>query len=53
MYWVDGTTYKGQWEYGAQHGHGKLYLPNGEIKEGIFENNVYKGPIFEVGEDGQ
>ena len=53
MYWVDGTIYKGQWEFGVEHGHGKLHLPNGQIKDGLFENNIYKGAIFEKAEEGQ
>lgn len=26
-----------------QHGYGKLWLPDGQQKEGIFENNVFIG----------
>ena len=43
MYWVDGTIYKGEWQFGAQHGKGQLTLPNGLIKEGNFDNNQYVG----------
>ena len=41
MFWVDGTTYKGNWMHGAQHGKGTHTLPNGETKIGIFENNNF------------
>jgi hypothetical protein len=42
MYWNDGTIYKGEWQLGAQHGAGELILPNGEVKKGFFENNVFQ-----------
>ena len=41
MRWTDGSYYEGQWDAGIQHGVGKMVLPNGVIKEGIFENNVW------------
>ena len=47
MYWADGTVYKGQWEQGVHHGPGVLHLPNGEVKEGLFENNVYIGKVVD------
>ncbi len=43
MFWTDGSVYKGDWVKGIQHGFGKLILPDGTVKEGIFENNVYRG----------
>jgi hypothetical protein len=43
MYWTDGSVYKGEWHKGLQNGTGILILPDGTTKEGIFENNVYKG----------
>ena len=47
MHWLDGTVYCGKWMFGAQHGKGKLTLPDGDVKEGIFENNVYIGEVPE------
>ena len=41
MFWTDGTTYKGNWMFGAQHGKGIHTLPSGETKTGIFENNIF------------
>jgi hypothetical protein len=29
---------------GIQHGLGSMSFPDGRIKEGIFENNIYKQP---------
>ena len=45
MHWTDGTVYKGDWQFGAQHGKGLLILPDGDEKEGIIENNVYRESI--------
>ena len=45
MYWVDGSKYKGDWEQGVQHGFGEITLPDGKIKKGKFENNVYIGKV--------
>lgn len=45
MYWIDGSVYKGDWVKGVQHGLGCLTLPDGTIKEGPFENNVYMGKL--------
>jgi hypothetical protein len=42
MYWVDGTVYKGYWERGMQNGYGKMISPTGDVKEGLFENGVFK-----------
>jgi hypothetical protein len=36
--------YQGEWIKGIQHGYGKMIFPNGVIKEGAFEYNVFKGP---------
>ena len=41
MEWVDGSWYKGMWEYGVQHGKGELYSPFEGIKTGKFVNNKY------------
>mgnify|MGYP002079837646 CR=1 FL=1 len=43
MKWTDGSIYQGDWVRGIQHGHGKMLFPNGEIKEGFFEHNIFKG----------
>ena len=42
MIWTDGSMYEGDWDQNIQHGHGKMTFPNGQTKEGIFENNVFK-----------
>ena len=46
MKWTDGSVYIGQWQGGIQHGYGRMIFSNGTIKEGLFDNNVYKGPDF-------
>lgn len=43
MTWVDGSFYTGQWELGVQHGYGRVVFPDGTIKEGYFENNIFRG----------
>ena len=43
MYWTDGSVYKGEWNKGIQHGRGVMTFPDGRIKDGYFENNVFKG----------
>lgn len=45
MIWTDGSKYIGQWVKGIQHGFGKMVFPDGTIKEGYFENNVYIGSM--------
>lgn len=45
MYWVDGQIYKGDWEFGVQHGFGEITFVNGKVKTGKFENNVYTGKV--------
>lgn len=45
MYWTDGSVYKGEWVNGIQHGVGKMSFPDGRVKEGWFENNIYKHPV--------
>jgi len=40
MHWADGTTYEGEWEKGVQCGKGKLLMPDGTMKVGIFKDNV-------------
>ena len=42
MIWTDGSKYDGEWKAGIQHGYGKMFFPDGSIKEGEFENNVFK-----------
>ena len=44
MTWTDGTSYIGEWCHGIQHGHGRMIMPDGTVKEGYFDCNVYKGP---------
>jgi len=44
MRWTDGSVYKGEWVRGIQHGKGKMIYPDGSVIEGVFANNVYKGP---------
>jgi hypothetical protein len=43
MIWTDGSSYQGEWNRGIQHGQGKMIFPNGTVKEGLFELNIYKG----------
>ena len=43
MYWTDGSVYKGEWKKGIQNGRGVMSFPDGRIKDGYFENNVFKG----------
>ena len=47
MRWTDGSMYIGLWSRGIQHGYGRMIFPDGTIKEGDFDNNVYKGPSDE------
>jgi len=42
MRWTDGSGYLGEWDRGIQHGHGKMSYKDGSVKEGYFENNVFK-----------
>lgn len=42
MYWIDGAIYKGYWKEGHQCGYGILQDQKGNIKEGLFENGVFK-----------
>ena len=44
MRWNDGSVYIGEWLRGIQHGKGKMTFPDGSLIEGIFQNNIYKGP---------
>ena len=57
MYWSDGTVYIGNWHKGKQSGKGCLRLPNGIVREGIFENNKFMGngtkPEPVIGEEGE
>lgn len=43
MFWTDGSIYQGEWKQGIQHGFGKMVFPDGSVKEGHFENNIYVG----------
>ena len=43
MRWTDGSVYQGEWKRGIQHGQGKMVFADGTVKEGYFENNVFKG----------
>jgi uncharacterized protein YodC (DUF2158 family) len=43
MKWTDGSIYTGNWVRGIQNGYGRMIFPDGTIKEGIFECNLYKG----------
>ncbi len=45
MKWTDGSVYSGEWFRGIQHGSGKMLFPNNTVKEGYFENNIYKGKV--------
>jgi hypothetical protein len=42
MRWTDGSNYEGDWVRGIQHGKGKMSFPDGSIKQGDFENNIFK-----------
>lgn len=44
MRWCDQSVYQGEWLRGIQHGKGKMNFPDGSSIEGIFQNNIYKGP---------
>eukprot|EP00826_Nyctotherus_ovalis_P046430 TRINITY_DN5246_c0_g1_i11.p1 TRINITY_DN5246_c0_g1~~TRINITY_DN5246_c0_g1_i11.p1 ORF type:complete len:172 (-),score=45.71 TRINITY_DN5246_c0_g1_i11:761-1276(-) len=43
MTWADGSIYIGEWKEGIQHGYGRMYFPDGTVKEGLFANNIFKG----------
>lgn len=45
MLWTDGSIYEGEWVRGIQHGLGRIVFPDGQFKEGIFENNIYKKAV--------
>ena len=45
MLWTDGSMYEGEWVNGIQHGLGRMVFPDGQQKEGFFENNVFKYAI--------
>ena len=46
MEWNDGSFYEGEWHQGLQHGRGRLCLPDGRIKEGMFRNNKFQGAML-------
>ena len=50
MMWKDGSCYKGEWKMGIQNGVGKMEFPDGRVKEGLFENNTFKGPQMKTPE---
>ena len=39
--WTDGSMYEGEWINGIQHGKGMMVFPDGNVKVGLFENNVF------------
>ena len=45
MLWTDGSMYEGEWIRGIQHGIGRMVFPDGNAKEGYFENNIFKYPL--------
>jgi len=45
MLWTDGSMYEGEWCKGIQHGLGRMIFPDSSVKEGYFENNVFKYSI--------
>lgn len=45
MFWTDGSIYQGEWRNGIQHGFGKMTFPDGTVKEGQFENNIFVGDV--------
>jgi len=43
VYWEgDFASYIGQWNGGTHHGYGKRFYANGEIQEGLIENDIMK-----------
>lgn len=47
MFWTDGSAYKGMWFKGIQHGKGRMEFPDGKVKEGLFENNIFIGKVHD------
>ena len=43
MIWTDKSMYIGEWKVGIQHGYGRMTFPNGKVKEGLFDRNIFKG----------
>ena len=43
MYWADGTIYKGDWIKNSRQGYGLMTFPDGRLKEGQFDTNVFQG----------
>ena len=41
------NVFKGYWERGIQHGEGEMCMRGEAARRGLFENNVYVGPIDE------
>lgn len=60
MEWIDGSTYKGQWERGIQQGFGIMTYNTdvqagateapGKVRAGFFENNVFSKPLVRLEE---
>ena len=49
MTWKDDNSfYEGEWQFGFQHGFGAMNFPSGEVREGMFENNVFVGENVEI-----
>jgi hypothetical protein len=42
-YWINKSTYDGEWKDDLKHGYGTLTSPTGEKKTGFWENGTYKG----------
>jgi hypothetical protein len=40
MNWPDGTVYEGEWKRGVQTGLGRLKMPDGTFKQGVFKDNI-------------
>lgn len=43
MHWVDGSSYKGYWRCGIQHGTGELITKKNKTLRGYFQDNIYVG----------
>ena len=52
MFWTDGSIYQGEWKSGIQHGFGKMTFPDGTVKEGKFENNIFLGSTLDPSHSG-
>ncbi len=43
---MDGNRYEGGWLNGKRHGDGKVFLANGKVTEGYWEQGKFKGKNF-------